>query len=538
MEGLPRVIFTSGSQGAKAKARGSSSSSSRTNANWVAPRPKWCAKKVREEVRSRSPPVPALGGLRVGAPGRLERVSAKVPTFSNQEERDAALASLDKDVKAASTHISDNNRLATISSWLERWGMVAFPPTLASFKAVAATLKAGSYKSAEVYLCVYRREAERRGYPVDGLLAKNIEDFKRSCMRGLGGPVRPRALPLLDLGRLPASRQAWFDDGPVNPRAAILCGAWWLCREMELSTARARMVEIRTSGALASATWHLPVSKTDTQALGMARTLQCSCSSLGRAGCPVHGLWDHLGFLHARFGHRWSGDGPDWDLPLFPTGLGTVVAKSAMAKTIRHAAFLLDVPLSAPDGSERVSGHSLRVTGAQGLAQLGWDLWAIQLHGRWQSDVVKRYVREAHLTPAGGAAHPGDGPTVEQIVEAVQRKLGKQCRAGAEDLPKFGGLAAPSPADIAPIVSAEQPASCAEPALDPKWLVMHASSGIYHRVPSQGSSRTTCGWDFGVSGAAVQVPDQSAGPRGWFQLCGRCWPTARAAAKANAEPLA
>ena len=122
MEGLPRVIFTSGSQGAKAKARGSSSSSSRTNANWVAPRPKWCAKKVREEVRSRSPPVPALGGLRVGAPGRLERVSAKVPTFSNQEERDAALASLDKDVKAASTHLSDNSRLGSISSWLARLG--------------------------------------------------------------------------------------------------------------------------------------------------------------------------------------------------------------------------------------------------------------------------------------------------------------------------------------------------------------------------------------------------------------------------------
>ena len=193
--------------------------------------------------------------------------------------------------------------------------------------------------------------------------------------------------------------------------------------------------------------------------------------------------------------------------------------------------------MSAPDGSERVTGHSLRVSGAQGLARLGWDLWAIQLHGRWHSDVVKHYVREAHLAPVGGAAHPGDGPTVEQMVEAVLRKLGKHRRVGAEDLPKFGGLAAPSAADVAPIISAEQPILRAEPALVPELLVMHASSGIYHRLPDQGSSRTVCGWDFGESGAAVMVPDQLAGPRGWFQLCGRCWPKARALAKASAEPM-
>ena len=56
---------------------------------------------------------------------------------------------------------------------------------------------------------MYRREAERRGYPVDSLIAKNIQDFKRSCMRGLGGPARPRPLPLLELAKLSAAREAW-----------------------------------------------------------------------------------------------------------------------------------------------------------------------------------------------------------------------------------------------------------------------------------------------------------------------------------------
>ena len=295
MEGLPPVILSAGSRARQAN----------SSKEWVAPRPKWGARPSLDR-RSRSPDIPALEGLRPGAPGRRARTSAKAVSLETKEAQQEALDNLDKDIKAASTEVSDRSRLATIELWLRRWNMVAFPPTLASFKAVAACLKAGGYRSAEVYLCVYRREAERRGYPIDGLLAKSVEDFKRSCMRGLGGSVRPRPLPLLDLGRLPAGREAWFDDGPVNPRAAVLCGSWWLCREIELSTARARMVEIRHGHGLPTATWHLPVSKSDPQALGLARTLQCSCSRLGRAGCPVHGLWDHLGFLQARFGARWG----------------------------------------------------------------------------------------------------------------------------------------------------------------------------------------------------------------------------------------
>ena len=49
------------------------------------------------------------------------------------------------------------------------------------------------------------------------------------------------------------------------------------------------------------------------------------------------------------------------------------------------------------DGSLRVSGHSLRATGAQGLISLGWRADAVQLQGRWLSEAVVRYTREAAL---------------------------------------------------------------------------------------------------------------------------------------------
>ena len=506
---------------------------------WVAPRPKWGA---RARVRSRSPGArPSLPGLRDLAPDRHGSQRARAPDLLEPSVREQALVALDRDTKAKTTHVSDDSRLVTMASWAHAWGLQLFPPTIASFKAIAATLKLGGYKSAQVYLTVYRVEAERRGYASSPLLARSLKDWKRSCSRGLGGPVRPRPLPLESLGALPAAREPWSVEGPVNPRASIIMGSWWMCRELELSSSRARLVELTgLDSTQPSARWHLPASKSDTEALGSARSLSCACASVGRPGCPVHCMWDHLCFLAQRFPDRFADGMPNWDLPLFPSASGDVVPKAEMAKTIEFAASELGVPLAAPDGSERISGHSLRVSGAQGLARLGWDLWAIQLHGRWHSDVVKHYVQEAHLTPVGGASGPGqsDPLTLELVISRVLQRLGKPSRVGKEALPVCSGSAAPHPEVQHITLSAEQPTLVEEPELTPESLVLHMGSGIYHRRPERDSTGTVCGWNFEVSEMAVLVPDREAGPRGWFQLCGRCWPRARAAAKSVPEPMA
>ena len=67
-----------------------------------------------------------------------------------------------------------------------------------------------------------------------------------------------------------------------------------------------------------------------------------------------------------------------------------------MTETIVTAARALGVR-DAPDGAERVSGHSLRCTGAQGLIRRGWSADAVRLMGMWESDVVLRYSRLAPL---------------------------------------------------------------------------------------------------------------------------------------------
>ena len=167
--------------------------------SFVAPAPKAKAGRVARAVasvavpridlvreRSRSPAREALPGLRRGAPGRLERRSAALLAVMSSEDRAAALDALDRDILAESTQRTNDARLRTISSALKLWGIPMWPPTAASWKALAAMLRAGQYSSAAVYLSAYRVACERRGFALDDLAVRSIRDYTRSCLRGVG----------------------------------------------------------------------------------------------------------------------------------------------------------------------------------------------------------------------------------------------------------------------------------------------------------------------------------------------------------------
>ena len=496
--------------------------------------------------RSRSPPRAALPGLRADAPGRFERRFVGLPRVLDDAARSAALAELDRDILAATTRKSNDARLRTIEGALKLWGIPMWPPTPVALKALAATLKMGRYASAPIYFSAYRTAAERRGYSLDELAGRSIKDYTRSCLRGLGEPSRPRALPFDRLSSLPGGRAPWTHLGPVNPRAAVLVGSWWLCREIELSNQRAALVEFFGSGSSLRAALHLPASKTDQLAAGSSRSLSCCCpprpSGRDRASCPVHCLVDHLLYLRVLFPHRWQGEEADASLPLFPTASGKVVSKSAMQDTIVEAGRLLGIARAAPDGSERITGHSLRVTGAQGLVMRGWDLWTVQLHGRWGSDVIKRYARDSSLNAAALGLGPASrqGLDLEAVVAAVLRKVQPSERVRPATVQSAVCLStvagAPPLADIAAQLESERHMQV-EPEPCPARLVLNMRSGTYHRLVDTSVSSAACGWSYRTNPHAM-VPDVAAGPKSGIQLCSRCWPSLRAVALATgAVPL-
>ena len=147
----------------------------------------------------------------------------------------------------------------------------------------------------------------------------------------------------------------------------MIVGAWWMLRELELSTLRAAHVEIigdwRSRGVTVRLT--LPASKNDSAAIGTSRSHRCHCLHRACPMCPAHSVIDQVLLLSRIFPARFEEGSPALDLPLFPSASGQPVDKGPMVATIICAARQLGVT-DLPDGSLRVSGHSLRSTWGSG----------------------------------------------------------------------------------------------------------------------------------------------------------------------------
>ena len=417
-------------------------------------------------------------------------------------------------------------KMRTIKAAMDKWGLQLFPPTHLSIKALGATLKKGGYRSAESYLLHYRAECERRSFAYTPDLTRTHRDCLRSCQRGLGGAVKALGLPFERLGELDINEEGpWCAGGPVGPAAAIVAGSWFLTREVELSTTRAELVELTgQSPDDWCVQWRLPASKSDPQALGVARTHGCACAGHSVAGCPYHAVATQLARLRRLFPDRCRGQAFDMDLPLFPDVSGTPVTKEAMTATIVAAAAKLKIPLASADGSARVSGHSLRRTGAQGFARLGIDTWAIQLLGRWGSAAVLEYIQDVPLERS--AAWARRAATTYQHVP-----LGTEgAPQGAVPVPEATqDVGLPSVA-LTALAELKETMSEAPPEAEslPEDKYVQSAGLVWHRVPRHGAVgpikywSTVCGWRFGGSDGKMQsiLPDLVLHKF----LCKRCLP--------------
>ena len=438
----------------------------------------------------------------------------------------------------------------TIEKMLELQGLGPLPPTVAKIHALGVALKYGRYRSAAGYLSQYRVDCERHGFEFDQLMQRAVRDSIRSCVRGLGGPVQALPLPFDRLRMLPGGREPWVPSGPLAPRNLMVLGSWFMMREIEASHTLAKHVVVRLDGlGKPRVEWCLPVSKTDQEAVGAIRVHGCSCTTVVDPSCPGHAAWDHLTFLKAEFGVGPKGDRrlPE-ELPMFPSSDGRACTKEAVTATIEKAANLLRIDLATADGSARISGHSLRVTGAQGLAHLGLDLWAIQLLGRWGSSKVQLYVRDAHLQSAAAWASRASRRT---SLEEVLAKIGGPRRAEApidEIIEESSAAAAAFVAessreaavqtDLADPLSHEILASRvgAAPPEAAGLDVVISATGLAHLVlvgppdVELARSMTRCGWRFGFSGASLV--SHSSLPPSHKAMCARCFAESRVAAKA------
>ena len=167
-----------------------------------------------------------------------------------------------------------------------------------------------------------------------------------------------------------------------------------------------------------------------------------------------------------------------------------------MTSTIVSAARRLGV-IDTPDGTLRVSGHSLRCTGAQGLIALGWRADAVRLQGRWESETVTRYTREAALYA------PSELATLVMVLSGLARA-----------------------AEVAPAADEPEPA---EPA-DDDWI-LNVRTDIYH-LASRVDGKARCGWRYSESGTRGRAP-----PPWHLVTCKQCVPALRRDLKATARAV-
>ena len=443
-----------------------------------------------------------------------------------------------RDLYAPSSARSMDHKWTTFRRALAMWGLEPLPPSAEAIVALGAALKKGSYQSADSYLSLYRVRAEREGFTLDAAMNRLIKDTVRSCNRGRGGPVRPMGLPFDRLGELLKIKPTeWTVEGPVGPGHAILLGAWFMMREQELATTRAVLVSLRKGqgGSTSTVSWTLPASKNDSEAAGVTRSHGCCCSSSRSWLCPFHAAVDQLSLLQARFPDRFRQGVPDEELPFFPTAQGGVVSKSMMVEVILCAADLLKVDKQTADGGERVSGHSLRVTGAQGLSRAGLDVWAIQLLGRWGSEAVLTYVRSV---PLQKSAEWAQKVMTKALEDKLQEEPAQEGRAitGADPKSCVGMLEMDFSKELKEAREA-----------DAVRLTPHASSkfvrsarGAFHKVGLVDGKTATwtsaCGWRFSPSEASIFVNDLPLDVHYKF-LCSKCLGAERLARKVVLEGI-
>ena len=152
--------------------------------------------------------------MRKDAPGRIAAARGSFPSLPTEAARTKAVQDLEADFCADSAKRAAAMKWRTIVKAAGKWGLHPLPLTADVLLAVGATLKAGGYRSAEAYISLLKVTAERSGQVIAPDIRRLATDIVRSCLRGLGGPVKALALPMMRLAELPSSDEPWFQGDP------------------------------------------------------------------------------------------------------------------------------------------------------------------------------------------------------------------------------------------------------------------------------------------------------------------------------------
>lgn len=258
--------------------------------------------------------------------------------------------------------------------------------------------------------------------------------------------------------------------------------------------------------------WRLPASKTDTRALG--ESIQDSCWCAGESPwcdlCPFHVALDFKQKPLASF--------PDADpavLPLFPSNSGATLSRVQTVAAIRAVVggsgqdtSVELVHAGCSEVRERSSEHSMRVSGAQLFAKMGWNVAVIMALGRWGSMAVARY----EGVPLSVALSEGPAQPAQHSTAALQQQVDVFLLKLEEQKALLDGITASAQKTLG--ASSHQ----GEPSKPVPMVIRNLSVGMRHVVLIGCSAdtdleaslyRSHCGWRFATGAKYVTVSDHT-----------------------------
>ena len=306
---------------------------------------------------------------------------------------------LTRDFYAPSCHDSRQSNWKTWCTIAEAWGLLPIPITDELVLAVGASLKNGGYRSSKNYFS--RAMQEHRDHCVNPLPESTlalITKVTRSINRGIGPTTFKDSFELeLFHTPLPVDERdpgVWYLHTETARDITTIC-CWWLLRGIEAAGAKMHHVWRQATNTANTTYFTLPIQKNDTTGMCVSRGHNCVCErNRTNPICPHCAMIRHEKRVRTLF--------PRSDtVPFIPEPDGSHPAKQTIIDIFRRAIEYTGTQLQRPGpdgrGIHRFSEHVCRVSGAQFLTRLGYNIDAVQLIGRWGSDAIKRYIQDSPL---------------------------------------------------------------------------------------------------------------------------------------------
>ena len=274
-----------------------------------------------------------------------------------------------------------------------------------ALKTLASLLQESNYKSGKAYVIEAKVWHVESGGSWSPAMDRTFKLCKKALDRGQGPPNKAPEVPAIK--RVPSpglSFRAINGKVKFSFELFLFCMVWML-REIEAAMFHVKDLYLDEDKKLVTLSW--PVSKTDPEARGVKRTLQCLCGGACSSECPYKVSADLVKKV-TNFNGQHS--------LLAVTKLGQGVEKSQVVASWAHLFGM------------KVGGHSARRTGALEYIRSGWEVPQVAYLGRWKSSVILSYAQEALETvPAnakcqakGGNLYPQEFLDREEVAQMLQ----------------------------------------------------------------------------------------------------------------------